>query len=144
MKCPYAETHIECENIDTAGMEQSASCTGCNHYPDPLAKLMNTYPVEQMLDFLPPVIIKEKKSFFRADEIFDLEIKKDGMGNWVIEYFNERSFRTLFVTRDQSIHKASATMLADLIGNGYIKELKKDIVIWNVNKTPDKFELNTK
>lgn len=121
MKCPYED--ILCDCIDTSDMNKP-SCEECRHYPDPVKKLMLAYPLEQMIEFLPKTLIKEKKSIFLADEIFDINISRDGMDNWVIDYINQRMMRSLFMTSDKSLHRSIALMLADLIGNNYIQALK--------------------
>jgi hypothetical protein len=140
MKCPYDD--VQCTCIDTAVMDQTNPCEECKHYPDPVAKLMQAYPLEQMMNFLPKTIIKDRKTIFRANEIFDLYISRDGMDNWVIDYFNEKSQKSLFLISNKYIHRCLALTLADLIGNGYIRELKTDNPLWKINKEPDKFEIS--
>jgi hypothetical protein len=122
MKCPYEP--VECDCIDTSGMDQGTACDKCLHYPDPVKKLMAAYALEQMIEFLPKTIIKERKLVFRYNEIFDLNISKDGLDNWVITYLNDKSLKSLFAVKNISLHRCTALILADLIGNNYIQALK--------------------
>jgi hypothetical protein len=143
MQCPYKD--IQCALLDTSGMDNQTSCEKCEHYPNPMEKLMNFYPLKQILGFLPKTIIKSRKTIFRMDEIFDLVITRDGMDNWVIFYRNERSQRTLFTIINADIHRAAAEMLADLIGNNYIQALKSPAEqVWDLNKKIEILELYKK
>lgn len=141
MKCPYSE--VMCACIDTAGMDQVKPCEKCEHYPNPVEKLMNMYPCEQILNYLPKTLIIDRKTIFHAHEIYDMNISRDGLDNWVIDYFNERSVKSLFIVTNEGLHHAAAEMLADLIGNGYINELKNIPALWKVNKEADGFEFIT-
>lgn len=140
MKCPYA--NINCDCVDTSCMDKFNTCEKCNHYPDPVEKLMKAYPLEQMIEFLPKTLIKNRKSIFLSDEIFDMLISRDGMDNWIIDYHNQRNFRSLFIISDTSLHKCVALMLADLIGNDYIQALKtKEPAMYKENQDEEHFHI---
>jgi hypothetical protein len=118
MKCPHKD--IQCDSLDSAGTDVLSECSNCKHYPDPAQKLMNAFPLEQMINMLPKTIIREKKKIFRYSEIFDLHISRDAMDNWVFIYQNDRNLTLLFISSDPSIHRSCALILAKLIENKYL------------------------
>jgi hypothetical protein len=124
MNCPYEP--IQCDLIDKSGMDQAKPCEECPHYPDPVKKLIAAYPLEQMLGFLPKTIIQGRKSIFRMNQVFDLNITRNALENWVISYLNEKNLRPLLFQSNKDIHRCAALMLADLIGLGYIQKLKTE------------------
>jgi hypothetical protein len=121
MKCPHDKSqHVECEYLDTSGLTKTKECKDCHRYPDPVRKLMQTYEVEQMLNMLPKTIIKDKKQMFTYREIYDMQINRDFLGNWVIAYINDLSVRTLYNTSNPDLKRCTALMLAELISDKYI------------------------
>jgi hypothetical protein len=120
MKCPYSD--IECDFVDTSGMDKPVECKNCIHNSDPAIKLMNAYPLSQMLNMLPKTIIKDHKMSFRYKDLFDINITRDGLDNWVISYINDKSSKTLFITIFPDIHQCCAIMMAELIENKYLPE----------------------
>jgi hypothetical protein len=122
MKCPYSD--IQCDFVDTSGMDKPVECKNCIRNSDPAVKLMNTYPLEQMLNMLPKTIVKDRKKAFRYNDIFDITITRDGLDNWVISYTNDKSSNTLFITIYPDIHQCCAIMMAELIENKYLPEDK--------------------
>jgi hypothetical protein len=118
MECPYAK--IQCDFVDSSGMDKPLECKECPRNEDPAILLMNTYPLEQMLYMLPKTIIAGKKKTFRYGEVFDLNITRDGLDNWVISYQNDKTLGTLFINIHPEIYRCAAIMLAELIENKYI------------------------
>jgi hypothetical protein len=122
MKCPYSKTDpVQCEYVDTAGMDKPVECNTCKRYPNPITKLYEKYPLKQMLDMLPKSLIKEQKKLFKIREVFDLNITRDALDNWHIVYENSMSLIILFRVLNPDIHWCAAEMIAVLIENKYLK-----------------------
>ena len=116
MKCPYAP--IECEYVDIAGMDKPVECADCKHNPDLHLQIQKKYSLQELMNMLPKTIIKDRKNIFRCKDVFDLNITKDALDNWVIAYNNGRSLYPLFVETNKDIHQGLAKMFAALINSG--------------------------
>jgi hypothetical protein len=119
MQCPYAG-NIQCDFVDASGADKPMQCNECPRNEDPVVILMNNYPLNQMLNMLPKTIIKDKKKMFRYGEVFDLNITRDALDNWVISYINDKNLSTLFINIYPEIHRCAAIMLTELIENKYV------------------------
>jgi hypothetical protein len=119
MKCPHDP--VECEYLITMDLNNPVECLRCPHYCDPIIKLTDAYSIPRMMNMLPKSLTSERKVIlFKYKDIFDLNISKDGMDNWVVIYINDMSMKTLFITQDQDIHRCLAKMLILLIESKYI------------------------
>jgi hypothetical protein len=119
MECPYAK-NIQCDFVDSSGADKPMECKDCPRNQDPAIKLMKTYPLEEMLSMLPKTIIRDKKKTFRYGHIFDLNITRDGLDNWVIAYQNDKTLGTLFINIHPELYRCCAIMLVELIENKYV------------------------
>jgi hypothetical protein len=131
MTCPNSTTPIQCAFLDTAGMASTQSCDKCpkNAHIENYIKIHNTYPLEQLLNMLPKTLVKGKRSFFRSEDVFDIDITKDGLNNWVISYIHDMGLRTLFTVTCPKIHLCAAKMATILIENKYMPDVIENYVL---------------
>jgi hypothetical protein len=84
-------------------------------------EIKDKYTIPEMLDMLPAEVIKGRKNFFYLHEVFDLAIRKSKLFNtWTVEYFNDRTVKTLFQHQSTDLSVCLATMVQELIENKYI------------------------
>jgi hypothetical protein len=85
-------------------------------------EIKQKFTVPQLLELLPAEIIKGRKNFFFADEVFDLAIRKCRVFNtWTVEYYNERNIRTFLQYQSTDLAKCLAEMVYALSELKYIQ-----------------------
>lgn len=112
MNCPY--TGDGCVYIDTAGETMMKECHECEHYK------FTTFTAEQLLNLLPGTIIRDRKKIFRYKEVYDLNITKDALNNWVITYMNVMDLHVLFSISSNELTKCLNITVKWLVENKYI------------------------
>jgi hypothetical protein len=122
MKCPYCD--IQCEYVDTAGMDKPVECDSCKHYKPipPLEEtILKAFTTIQMLEKLPDVV-KVKATqlcYFSGIRNFQLNITKADH-SWYIYYMRDRGLEILLTEKDKDFDRCIAKMLATLISSGYL------------------------
>jgi hypothetical protein len=85
-------------------------------------EIKDKYTIPEMLAMLPAEVIKNRRNFFYMHEVFDLAIRKSKRFNtWTVEYFNDRTVKTLFQHQNTDLAICLAMMIQELSENKYIE-----------------------
>jgi hypothetical protein len=85
-------------------------------------EIKDKFTIPEMLAMLPAEVIKGRKSLFYMHEVFDLAIRKSKCFNtWTVEYFNDRTVKTLFQHQNTDLAICLAMMIQELVENKYIE-----------------------